>query len=183
MYLWCMVSLRFVLDFTGALFGLGYMFGIAKRTPWAWPLGIISCCFFAWLCHLESMWTQAAVQWLNVLLGFWGWYSWNKNTLPRTMTSRQKGFLVIMLLISALILFLGVGNNTLPWVDWLCLVCSLVATVLTIRMFRENWYLWMVVNGTTAWIAFEGELYFLSGLSTLYFLLSIYGQFQWRNTQ
>lgn len=106
-----------------------------------------------------------------------------QNTLPRTMTSRQKGFLVIMLMISALILFLGVGNNTLPWVDWLCLVCSLVATVLTIRMFRENWYLWMVVNGTTAWIAFEGELFFLSGLSTLYFLLSIYGQFQWRNTQ
>jgi nicotinamide riboside transporter PnuC len=80
--------------------------------------------------------------------------------------------------VGSILCFPGLSWTT--QLDQIALICSLVATVLTVRMIQQNWILWLVVNGITAITACSNELYFYAGLSLIYFGVSLYGMYQWR---
>lgn len=177
-----MISLNLLLDIGGSLFGIGYLFGIAKKNRLAWPLGILSCIFFAILCLNESWIIQALIQGMYAVLGIWGWYTWKKDLIPRKIPQSNLVLISILLVVFVVFYFSKNRYTVIEIIDAFCLVFSIVSTVLTIFMFQESWYFWIVVNGATAWIAFERNLTIFFCLSILYFLLSIYGKVQWKKS-
>ena len=176
-----MSTLIFILELIASLLGVVYIILIARKNALGWLAGIISCALFAGLCIESDLMSQGIIQVVNVLMGIWGWVQWQKQVIP------VKSYPKLGIIFLAVLPMIYVGSiicfPVLSWttqLDQIALICSLVATVLTVRMIQQNWLLWLVVNGITAITAFSNELYFYAGLSVIYFGVSLYGMYQWK---
>ena len=176
-----MSTIIFILELIASLLGVVYIILIARKNALGWLAGIISCALFAGLCIESDLMNQGIIQVLNVLMGIWGWVQWQKQVIP-VKSYPKLGIIFLAVLpviyVGSILCFQGLSWTT--QLDQIALICSLVATVLTVRMIQQNWLLWLVVNGITAITAFSNELYFYAGLSVIYFGVSLYGMYQWR---
>lgn len=86
---------------------------------------------------------------------FYGFYVWSKNMNPDTNEVYKKSMNIkntaIMLIVVAF-LTLAYGmllqwlNGSLPYVDALSTVVSVVALYISIKMYAEQWILWIIVD-------------------------------------
>jgi nicotinamide mononucleotide transporter len=176
-----MPTIIFSLELIASLLGVVYIVLIARKNAMGWLAGILSCALFAALCFESDLSSQGIIQVVNVVMGIWGWVQWQKQVIP------VKSFPKLSIIFLAALPLFYVGSIVcfplLSWsarLDQIALICSLIATILTVRMIQQNWMLWLVVNGITAITAFSNELYFYAGLSVVYFGVSLYGMYQWR---
>lgn len=89
---------------------------------------------------------------------FYGFYVWSKNMNPYTNEVYKKSMNIkntaIMLIVVA-VLTLAYGmllqwlNGSLPYVDALSTVVSIVALYISIKMYAEQWILWIIVDIVT----------------------------------
>jgi nicotinamide mononucleotide transporter len=176
-----MSTLIFILELLASLLGVVYIILIARKNALGWLAGIISCALFAGLCIESDLMSQGVIQVVNVLMGIWGWVQWQKKVIPvKSYPNLRIVFLAVLpvIYVGSIICF-----PVLSWtarLDQIALICSIAATLLTVRMIQQNWLLWLVVNGITAITACSNELYFYAGLSVIYFVVSLYGMYQWR---
>lgn len=176
-----MSTLIFILELSASLLGVVYIILIARKNALGWLAGIISCALFAGLCIESDLMSQGIIQVVNVLMGIWGWVQWQKQVIP--VKSYPKLGIIFLAVLPVIYVGSIICFPVLSWttqLDQIALICSLVATVLTVRMIQQNWLLWLVVNGITAITAFSNELYFYAGLSVIYFGVSLYGMYQWK---
>lgn len=73
-------------------------------------------------------------------------------------------------------------DSPVPAWDGFITSLSVVATWMLARKIYEHWYLWVVVNGVSAVIFFERELYPTVILYIVYGLMSIAGMIEWKKT-
>ena len=176
-----MSTIIFILELIASLLGVVYIILIARKNALGWLAGIISCALFAGLCIESDLMSQGIIQVVNVLMGIWGWVQWQKQVIP-VKSYPKLGIIFLAVLpifyVGSILCFPGLSWTT--QLDQIALICSLVATVLTVRMIQQNWLLWLVVNGITAITACSNELYFYAGLSVIYFVVSLYGMYQWK---
>ena len=176
-----MSTIIFILELIASLLGVVYIILIARKNALGWLAGIISCALFAGLCIESDLMSQGIIQVVNVLMGIWGWVQWQKQVIP--VKSYPKLGIIFLAVLPVIYVGSIICFPVLSWttqLDQIALICSLVATVLTVRMIQQNWLLWLVVNGITAITAFSNELYFYAGLSVIYFGVSLYGMYQWK---
>lgn len=99
---------------------------------------------------------------LNVLyyfpLQFYGFYVWNKNIDAETKEVKKRnmsrnGFVILWLCVAVITVAYGILLSSLggkmPFVDALSTVVSVVAMIVSIKMFAEQWLLWIAVNVVT----------------------------------
>lgn len=99
---------------------------------------------------------------LNVLyyfpMQFYGFYVWKKNMNQETHEVKKrrmsgKGFGVLLIIIMAATLlygtFLKYIGGSLSYVDALSTVVSVVAMIISIKMYMEQWILWIIVDVVT----------------------------------
>lgn len=124
-----------------------YLFGTAQRLIYAYiALGAM---FYG-----EVM--------LNLLyffpLEFYGVYEWYKHmdfekheVKKRRMSNKQRLFVALGIMVATFVygLFLKYLNGKLPYIDSLSTVVSVVAMLVTIKMYMEQWLLWMFINAIT----------------------------------
>lgn len=179
----------YIMELLASIFGIIYIILVAKKKASAWTWGILSCAIFAGLCFESTLIYQGIIQSMNVLLGFVAWVQWKRGI--NTVRSYPIISIVAicafpLLFLFSMLVFYPHGKTTFDWVvhlDQIALLYSVVATYLTLRLIKENWHLWLLINGVTAYTAFENGLVFYAGMSLLYFIFSFYGLFQWRNAQ
>lgn len=136
---------------------------------------------------------------LNILyylpMQFYGYYVWKKNMNPDThevykkkMSSKNTIILIAVVFISTIIygFILQLINGNLPFVDALSTVVAVIGLYIAIKMYAEQWILWIIVNVITLamWIwAFSngtGSIpIFL--MSITYLINSVLMYFKWRN--
>lgn len=176
-----MSTIIFILELIASLLGVVYIILIARKNALGWLAGIISCALFAGLCIESDLMSQGIIQVVNVLMGIWGWVQWQKQLIP--VKSYPKLGIIFLAVLPVIYVGSIICFPVLSWttqLDQIALICSLVATALTVRMIQQNWLLWLVVNGITAITAFSNELYFYASLSVIYFGVSLYGMYQWK---
>jgi len=164
-----------------AILGAVYIVLISKKRRLGWSFGIASCSILTAICFHHEYYGQGIIQALNTLMGFYGWWAWNRPT--------SAGFSSPWLLVAALIVaaisysgsfFFFPQEQWSIHLDHTALLLSCFATYLTVRMIYENWYLWLGINALTCITAFHHEMYFFAGLSVVYLGLSFYGLYQWK---
>jgi nicotinamide mononucleotide transporter len=168
-------------EILASFLGLGYTILIAKKKRSGWILGSLSCGMLAVICFQKPWLPQGIIQTINAFFGVYAFLSWGKSKIEVHSKPVYFWGLICMapMLVGASFLFLP----TYPWsqhLDHCALGLSLVGTWLTLRVIRENWYFWLVINAMTTLTAFYNGLYFFATLSLIYFLLSIYGLIQWK---
>ncbi|WP_296807883.1 nicotinamide riboside transporter PnuC [uncultured Methanobrevibacter sp.] len=136
---------------------------------------------------------------LNVLyylpMQFYGFYVWQKNMNPDTkevykksLSRKNTAILLVLVFVMTMAygLILQVLNGNLPFVDALGTVVAVVGMYISIKMYAEQWLLWIIVNiiNLGLWI-----FAFLNGNGTIailfmciiYLVNSVIMYFKWKN--
>lgn len=125
------------------------------------------------------------------ILGFFKWNSHlkdNKNEIIKISLNRKERAIisVITLVLSAFaVVILHLLHDQNPVIDGITTVFSIAGMYLTVRRAIEQWIVWMVVNGLSAFmwasIALNGEkVYSTVIMWSAYFILAIYFYKSWK---
>ncbi|MEG1554180.1 MAG: nicotinamide riboside transporter PnuC [Rikenellaceae bacterium] len=127
---------------------------------------------------------------------FIGYYLWNKkidNTktvLARTMTKKQLKATIVVCIIGVMVyaqLLVYLGGNT-PYLDSASTVLSIIAQILMLACFAEQWLLWIVVDivSVIMWATYaiqtgDANAWSITCMWLMYLLNAIYGYIFWKN--
>lgn len=122
----------------------------------AYLFGVVNCVLYAIISYKATLYGETM---LNVLyyvpMQFYGFYVWNRNmnnttheVKKRHMSNKWR----ILVLFSIIILTCGYGyilnimGDAMPLMDSFTTICSIFAMVISIKMFSEQWWLWIFVD-------------------------------------
>ncbi|HLG02917.1 MAG TPA: nicotinamide riboside transporter PnuC [Bacteroidia bacterium] len=178
-----------------------YIFLAAKENIFCWPVGIAGSILSVAVYFSENYPFEA---WLNIcyaLLGFYGWFEWQKGRKKNVevdsgpsdkpiVNMRPKHLVIALFCGAAGALFLGfIGSeitaSAKPWADASIASFSLLATWMTAKKYIENWLFWIVTNAGAAVLYFATgpRMYVFALLFLLYTFMSVAGYFSWRIIQ
>jgi len=152
-----------------------------KRIMWPW-YGL-SGVLYGWLFFNYDLYASASLQLVFIAAAIWGWFGWG----PQGAVSRNLSWVlrvgilsagtVIWLLITPILVSIGAAA-ALP--DAFGLVFSVIAQVLMVLEFRENWVLWFVVNVVYVALFWSQDLKFTSLLYVAFAAIAMRGWFNWQ---
>ena len=176
-----MVYYPVALEILASLLGIAYIVLIAQKKISAWPVGILSCSIFAVVCFAEDLKSQGIIQVINLCMGVYAWIKWNKKVdAVKSIPLISLGSLLLFPLLYFISDVLFPSFSWTKHLDQIALIYSVVASYLTLRVIKENWHLWILINGITALSTGFNGLYFYSCLSFIYLGVSIYGIISWK---
>ena len=162
----------------------------------AYVFGLINCVLYAIIAYQSKFYMETVLNALYyVPLQFYGFYTWSKNMNPETnevykkrMTNNQRFIMYIVVILGTILLgyISNLWGGNLPFIDALSTITSVVAMIVSIKMFMEQWILWVIIDvitvGMYLWAFINGEC----GISVLlmwivYLTNAIIMYFKWRN--
>lgn len=162
---------------------LNFIFGFAQVTT------------YSFLCWQEHFYAELFLNLFYFVTMIYGVYVWRQRLNPQTegnmeVCTRKLPLMVsIWVLIGSIALSLGVGwclqrftNDTQPYLDAFTTIPALVAQILMILVYREQWYIWLVVDllATVMWI--QAGNYCMAAQYAFWCLNCIYGYVHWTRT-
>ena len=63
---------------------------------------------------------------------------------------------------------------------WICAALSIVGVILNIKKRRECFFVWAVTNATWVVVDLHAKIYAQAALFFVYFLLALWGIWEWR---
>ena len=178
-----------------AAFGVSlWMVGCEMRVhPLAWPLAMLSSLMYALLFADSKLYAEASLQVFFVAMSLWGWWQWLRgrgadggalvvHALPRRTAAVA---LLLTLLAWPLLAWLLIRytDSTVPWLDSLPTVGSILGTWLLGRKFIESWWTWLAVNTFSVALFGYKQLWLTVILYALFTVLSWAGLRSWRRLQ
>jgi nicotinamide mononucleotide transporter len=155
-----------------------------KRIMWPW-YGL-SGVLYGWLFFNYDLYASASLQLVFITAAIWGWFGWGpkgaqSQNLPWIwrITILNSGVLV-WLAVTPLLVSLGAAA-ALP--DAFGLVFSVIAQVLMVLQFRENWVIWFVVNVVYVALFWSQDLKFTSLLYVVFAAIALRGWINWQKLQ
>jgi len=134
-----------------ALLGIGMM---VMRLRIGWIFNFCSSILYFWIFFQNKLYGDAGLQVFFALMQVLGWLHWKTPSKEPLIFLRKLGFdglwnctlcLIGCTLLLGVLLSLGTDTDV-PWTDAFCTSGSVVAQVLQITRYRENWLLWILVN-------------------------------------
>jgi nicotinamide mononucleotide transporter len=149
-----------------------------------WPWWGISSALYGWLFISYSLYASAAVQVVFIAAAIWGWFGWG----PKGATSKNLSWLLRAVIVTVgFITWLVIT----PWLvslgaaaaspDAFGLIFSAVAQVLMVLEYRENWFLWFIVDAVYVALYWSQDLKFTSLLYVLFTAIAVRGWINWEN--
>ena len=155
-----------------------------KRIMWPW-YGL-SGVLYGWLFFNYDLYASASLQLFFIAAAIWGWFGWG----PKGAQSQNLSWLwrvtvlnsgvLIWLAITPLLISLGA---TAAQPDSFGLVFSIIAQILMVLQFRENWVLWFVVNVVYVGLYWSQDLKFTSLLYVVFAAIALRGWVNWQKLQ
>lgn len=155
-----------------------------KRIMWPW-YGL-SGVLYGWLFFNYDLFASASLQLVFIAAAIWGWFGWG----PQGASSRNLSWAlriivigtgsVVWLLITPFLVSLGAAA-ALP--DAFGLVFSIIAQILMVLQFRDNWVVWFVVNVVYVALFWSQDLKFTSLLYVVFAAIAMRGWINWQKLQ
>ncbi len=152
-----------VMGIISAVAGVAYVVCSGKGKLMAYFFGVINVVLYAIISYRAKFYGEVMLNALYYLpMQFYGFYVWSKNmdtetheVKKRRMTAKGRLMLAGAILVATVaygFLLKAIGG-TLPFVDSLSTVISVFAMIVAIRMYMEQWTLWLIVNvvSTVMW--------------------------------
>lgn len=166
---------------------LNYLFGLI----------MISC--YVYLSWQSRFWGEVMLNLMfYVPMQFIGFYFWRKHSSKgdkNIVQARSLGYkesiigaILIVVLICAYSQLLKYLDGSSPWIDSSTTILSIAAMILAVLRFREQWYMWVVVNAISIvlWLTSKDTpevVYCMVAMWSLYLINAIYGLYKWRQLQ
>ena len=166
----------FVTSLIGVILGV-----LGPRTTWPW--WNISSLLYAILFFQSAYYASAALQFIFIAGGFWGWFGWGKDgAKPRLSTNKERVILLFILAVSSLALYpilIEIGATSSA-IESFGFVGSVMAQILMVLQRFEAWPLWFVVDAAYTYQYLTGKLYLTSFLYLIFTAVAIWGLIRWQ---
>jgi nicotinamide mononucleotide transporter len=127
----------------------------ARRSPWCWPVGLVSVIAYAWVFVDAKLYSDTLLQVIFALLIVYGWQRWTRNLDEsghvRVALLDTRSATLHLAVGTAAALALGYAMHrwtdaSLPWLDAALTAFSLVAQWWQARRHAAAWWLWIAVD-------------------------------------
>lgn len=160
----------------------------------AYIFGFINCLLYAIISYKAGYYGETLLNGIYYLpLQFYGFYVWNKNmnedtkeVNKRHMTNKQRLILLCSIIIGTYLLglFLNFLGGNIPFIDAFSTASSIIAMIISIGMFSEQWWIWIVVDVVTVYMWFLNFQQGNENIATLimwcvYLLNAIFMCYKW----
>lgn len=149
---------------------------------------------YTYLCYLECFYAGIAMNVFYFVTQVYGLFAWrkrlqksNEQTTEVTITTRSLPFPVLLtvsaasLIVSALVgwLLSTYTADGSPYLDAFTTIPALVAQVLMMLAYREQWYLWLFVDVLTTVMWLLAGNYCMTALYAFWCLTCLFGYIRW----
>lgn len=160
-----------------------------RQNVWTYPLGIISVFLYIEIFYDVKLYADMGLQVFFIVLQAYGWYEWlyggeNKTALHVSRMPFRAGAICAAIVVAGTF---GLGytlhrltDASLPYIDSLLAVLSMVAQWMLARKYLENWNIWIAVNIGSILMYGYKELYFTTILYGVYLVLAVIGYREWK---
>ncbi len=155
-------------------------------TIWTWPWWAISSALYGWLFYNWDLYASAILQVVFIAAAIWGWLGWGpKGAHPRQGTRAQYYRIGVDGILFWLVLapLLAKWGAAATWPDSFGLVFSVVAQIVMVLEYRENWALWFVVDAVYSIEYFTQHLWFTAVLYVLFTAIALRGWLKWGKSE
>lgn len=163
----------------------------AQRNIWTFLFGFAQVLTYSYLCWGERFYAELllnAYYFVTMLYGVWIWRKRLGGDVDRYVVKTRKLSVVALLsvCVSTLLLSIVVGcflsvytDDSQPYMDALTTVPAMVAQVLMILVYREQWCIWLLVDilATLMWV--EAGDYCMAAQYMFWCVNCIYGYVLW----
>ncbi|MED7819747.1 MULTISPECIES: nicotinamide riboside transporter PnuC [unclassified Francisella] len=192
-----------VLTTIATVTGMLNLFLIAKGKILNYFFAFINNLTYAYVCYQQGIFGQFLLfTFFFFPMQFYGLYNWtkpqnigeNNDIVTRSLNNKQRLYLFIGIVIAAILygvfILKGIFNQQVGlFADSLTGVVSVVAIILMVKAYLEQWALWIVINtlSTIIWIqqyisGSSDSIAFLA-MWLIYLFNAVYGYVNWKKLQ
>ncbi len=150
--------------------------------------GFVQISTYLWLSWQEKLWAEVAMNIFYLLSQFYGFFFWKHRMNANKVQARRLslGFFALISGVSLIVStltgwLLGVyTTDSQPWLDAFTTIPAIVAQVLMVMAYREQWYLWLFVDILAVIMWIVAGNYALAALYLFWCVNCLYGLHKWR---
>lgn len=171
------------------IFGICSVVLSAQGNILTFVFGFVQVATYTYLCCIERFYAEIAINIYYFITMIYGVCFWRKRLCSNTMQvqTRQLSSSLLSWLTMAVLLFsLLTGwllqrytDDPQPYLDAFTTIPAIVAQVLMVLAFREQWYLWLIVDVLAMVMWLRAENYCMAAQYAFWCANCIYGYVQW----
>lgn len=182
-----------IVELTGALLGLFYIFFSIRQHIFTWPTGLLTSLIYTVVFFRSGFYADMGLQVYYVAISIYGWYYWiiggkkgeGSNIQVPVKKTTQKVLLVsifatVLIYILLVAILLNFTDSTVPYMDSLTTALSITATWMLAKKYIEHWLIWIFVDLFSAGLYIYKELWPTVFLFLVYTALAVFGYFEWK---
>ena len=150
-----------------------------------WPWWGLSSALYCWLFFDWQLYASALLQIVFIAASIWGWFGWGpKGATARKFNWKQRS----LILVAGLVVWLAITPVLISWgaaaakPDAFGLVFSVIAQIIMVLEFSENWVLWLIVDAAYTVLYWQQDLKFTSALYVLFTIIAVRGWIEWNKS-
>lgn len=178
--LWAMIS---------GVFGICSVVLSAQGNILTFVFGFVQVATYTYLCCVERFYAEIAINIYYFVTMIYGVYCWRKRLYDNTMqvqTRRLSPHFLPLLAIAIVVISFLTGwllesytDDPQPYLDAFTTIPAIVAQVLMVMAYREQWYLWLIVDALAVVMWLRAENYCMAAQYVFWCANCIYGYIQW----
>lgn len=148
-----------ILGVISATAGVACVLCTGKGKLTAYIFGAINALLYSYISYQAKLYGEFILNAFYFLpLQFYGFYVWSKHINPKThevekyrLNDRERMALILGVALSTIVfgyILQKLGGN-MPYIDALSTIISIVAMIISIQMYMEQWILWIIVDLAT----------------------------------
>ena len=151
--------------------------------------GFIHCCLMIYITLVSKLYADMGVTVYNFIMQFVGFFTWSKNMNKETHEVRKIHMKNKARLISLAVIVVGTAlvgwlmqrytNDLAPYADASKAVMQVVAMILMVRMFSEQWWLWIAINCVSIFMYIKAGNFPITMMYVVYLVNSIIMCVRW----
>lgn len=187
-----------ILEATGAVLGLLYLWLEYKASIYLWFVGIIMPAIYIYIYYKGGLYADFGINIYYLLAGIYGLVVWSvagrrkgvagsNSSVKELKISNISRKNLLYAVVAALVFWAVIyfiltrfTDSTVPVADSFTTAVSMVAMWLLTRKYIEQWYAWSMVNSVSCVLYIHKDLYFTSVLYGIYFVATILGYAKWK---
>ena len=161
----------------------------AQGNIWSFVFGFAQVGTYTYLCCIEHFYAEIAMNMYYFVTMLYGVYCWRRRLQQDTkqlQTRRLPAKLLPWLSAGVLLLSILTGwllsrytDDPQPYMDALTTVPAIAAQLLMVLAYREQWYLWLVVDVLAVVMWLRAENYCMAAQYAFWCANCVYGYIQW----
>ena len=161
----------------------------AQGNIWSFVFGFAQVGTYTYLCCIEHFYAEIAMNMYYFVTMLYGVYCWRRRLQQDTkqlQTRRLPAKLIPWMSAGILLLSLLTGwllsrytDDPQPYMDALTTVPAIAAQLLMVMAYREQWYLWLVVDVLAVVMWLRAENYCMAAQYAFWCANCVYGYIQW----